>query len=344
MPKSDYATLKQLARERGLFDPQPVYYTVKITLTLVLLAGCVAFLILVHDRWLQLLNAGFLAMIDAQLGFIAHDVGHRQVFRGRWSNLVAGLIFGNLLLGMSEEWWIDKHNRHHSSPNVLDHDPDIDVPVIAFTEEQALAKRGLARVIVRYQKYLYIPITALLGLSPRNLSVRFLLRKESRHPVPEALFLAAHFLLYFGLLFVTLGVGWGLLFFAIHHALSGMFLGSAFAPNHKGMPVLDADNQLDFLRRQVLTSRNIVGHPITDFWYGGLNYQIEHHLFPSMARNRLHDVQGLVKDYCRALAIPYHETSVLQSYREILGELHRVSAPLRLTAAEASKVDASSPI
>ena len=332
MPRNDYPTIKQMVRERGLFEPQPRYYSFKILFTLSLLGLSLAFLFLVHDVWLQMLNAAFLAFVDGQLGFLAHDIGHRQVFRGRWKNVIGGLIFGNLLLGMSEEWWITKHNRHHSHPNHLDQDPDIDVPLIAFTDEQALAKRGIPRFIVRYQRYFYLPITALLGFSPRNLSIRFLLRKESSRPWLEVIFLTAHFVLYFGLLFAVLGVGPGLLFAGVHHALSGMYLGSTFAPNHKGMPVLEADNDLDYLHRQVLTARNITAHPFTDFWYGGLNYQIEHHLFPNMPRNRLGEAQVLVKEYCRQLGISYHETSVLQSYREIFAELHRVSAPLRQPA------------
>ena len=119
------------------------------------------------------------------------------------------------------------------------------------------------------------------------------------------------------------------LFIAVHRGLFGMYMVSIFAPNHKAMPVLDRDSQLDFLHRQVLTSRNVIAHPITDFWYGGLNYQIEHHLFPSMPRNKLREVQVIVKAFCRAHSIAYHETSVLQSYREILQHLHEVGAPLR---------------
>jgi fatty acid desaturase len=95
------------------------------------------------------------------------------------------------------------------------------------------------------------------------------------------------------------------------------------------MPILERDSQLDFLRRQVLTSRNVLAHPITDFWYGGLNYQIEHHLFPRLPRNKLREAQPIVKDFCRDHSIAYHETSVLQSYREILQHLHEVGAPLR---------------
>ena len=95
--------------------------------------------------------------------------------------------------------------------------------------------------------------------------------------------ICAHFALYFGLLFSVLEPLQALLFIAVHRGLFGTYMVSIFAPNHKAMPLLERDSKVDFLRRQVLTSRNVIAHPITDFWYGGLNYQIEHHLFPSVA-------------------------------------------------------------
>ena len=77
-----------------------------------------------------------------------------------------------------------------------------------------------------------------------------------------------------------------LVFIAVHQGLLGLYLGSVFAPNHKGMPILSKDDDSDFLRRQVLTARNVRGGRLTDLLLGGLNYQIEHHLFPSMPRPR----------------------------------------------------------
>ena len=139
-----------------------------------------------------------------------------------------------------------------------------------------------------------------------------------------------HYLLYFGLLFSCLTIGQALLFFVIHRALFGLYLGSVAAPNHKGMLVSDKDTQLDFLHQQVLSSRDVRAHPVTDFWYGGLNYQIEHHLFPTLPRNKLKESQQIVKAFCKESGIPYHEVGFLQSYREIFRHLYQVSAPLRV--------------
>jgi fatty acid desaturase len=325
-----YAELKRLIKQNGLLDHQPTYYAGKITFTLGLLVVSLTLLLIFGNPWLQLLNAAYLALVFVQISLVAHDCGHRQFsFHASWKNNWATLIFGNLLLGISRQWWIDKHNEHHGHPNQIDVDPDVDIPLLAFEEEQALNKRGLARFVVQYQAYLIFPLSLLQALSMHFKSVRFLIEKKAKSIMAEALLLAVHFALYFGLLFSVLEPLTAMLFIAVHRGLFGMYMVSIFAPNHKAMPVLDRDSQLDFLHRQVLTSRNVIAHPITDFWYGGLNYQIEHHLFPSMPRNKLREAQAIVKDFCRAHSIAYHETSVLQSYREILQHLHEVGAPLR---------------
>lgn len=114
-----------------------------------------------------------------------------------------------------------------------------------------------------------------------------------------------------------------MLFFVVNHGVTGLYMGSVFAPNHKGMPVLEKDELMGFMRQQIITTRNLKPHPITDFVYGGLNYHIEHHLFPNMPRNNLKKARVVVREFCRTHSLPYYETSVLQSQREILGYLHK---------------------
>lgn len=313
----------------GLLKPQLAACLYTIVLTLLLLVLGVALLALVQQLWLRLLDAAFLAVVFTQIGFIGHDIGHGQVLRTGWQRHLLSLLHGNVLLGVSTGWWVDKHNDHHRHPNQLDHDPDIAIAILAFAPEQAQQMRGVARVIGRYQAYLLLPLLLLEGFSLRLDSLRFLLRQPARQRWLELLLLAVHVVWYGGFLIAVLGVGHAALVLLVHQALFGLYIGSVFAPNHKGMPVLAADSELDFLSRQVLTARNVRAHRLTDFWYGGLNYQIEHHLFPSMPRRNLRQAQPLVKAFCAAHALPYHETGVLQSYREILHALHAVGAPLR---------------
>jgi len=88
------------------------------------------------------------------------------------------------------------------------------------------------------------------------------------------------------------------------------------------MPVVGKDERGDFLRRQVLTSRNIRGSLLTDLAPGGLNYQIEHHLFPSMPRPNLRQARAPVQVFCAQRGVPYSETGLLASYAQVRRHLH----------------------
>ncbi len=326
---NEYAELKKLIKQRGLLDKQPVYYTFKILYTVTLLAMGIAFLFFIHIFWFQLLDAVFLAFVFGQIGFLGHDAGHRQIFHSTWKNDIVVMLQGNLLVGMSYTWWLNKHNQHHSHPNQLDMDPDIAIPAICFSQEEALSKRNFWRFLTKYQAYAFFPFLLLVGLELQCSSVLYLLRNEVKNRSLELSLLALHYILYFGLVFSQMNIWQGIVFIIVNQALFGLYLGSTFAPNHKGMPVLEKSSKMDFLRRQVLTARNVTSHPFNDFWYGGLNYQIEHHLFPSMPRKNLKEAQKIIKVFCHERSISYYETSMPQSYMEILLFLHQIGTPLR---------------
>lgn len=272
-----------------------------------------------------------MAFVFTQIGFIAHDTGHRQAFQNARKNDLYGIIHANLMVGMSYGWWLRKHNIHHAYPNLHGVDPDIDIPVIAFSEEDALEKRGIAKFIVKYQSILFFPLLLFESISLRVGNFEFLIKtKDWKYRVVEVILLVLHFTWYFGVIFYALD-GWqAILFIVIHQALYGLYLASVFAPNHKGMLMLPKDTDMGFLRLQVLTARNVKAHPITDFWYGGLNYQIEHHLFPSMARNKLREAQRIIRQFCDGQGVSYYETSMLGSYVEILHYLHPCERSLKI--------------
>jgi fatty acid desaturase len=335
-PQSDYALLKKRIQDAGLLGKRPGYYSLAITANLSLFALCIALLFLTRNVWLQALIAVGLGLSSGQLGFQLHDAGHRQMFKSQWKNALVGLITADALLGMSYGWWVQKHNRHHGNPNDVDLDPDIEVGAIAYNEQQALGRRGPWRELTKYQAYFFFPLTTFLAWSMHFTGVRYLVTEESKFRRTEFAMLAAHAAIYLGGLIYLLGPWTALLVVVIHKGVGGAYLASVFAPNHKGMLQTDANNQLDFVRTQVLTARNVRSHPVTDYWYGSLNYQIEHHLFPGMARPSVRKAQPIVKAFCAERGIDYCETGFLQSYRELLSFLHEVGAPLRKAAAQSA--------
>ncbi len=328
-----------MVAEKGLLDRQYLHYAAKISLHLALLGVGIAVIILFDQLWVQLLNAVFLANVFAQFGFIGHDSGHRQIFRSGFRNDLVMLLAG-LVTGMTPSWWQDKHNTHHRNPNQLDADGDIEVSVFAFTGEQALEKRGFLRLLVKYQAFLFYPVLLLTSLSLLGGGLAYLVRRERvRYPAAELAVVIVGVALYIGILFAFLPWWHAVLFVLVHRALAGLHMGAVFAPNHKGMPVLEPGTKLDYLRQQVLTARDVLPNPVIDYAYGGLNYQIEHHLFPNMPRNRLKQSREIVRTFCEERGISYHSTGFWQSHREILGYLHEVSSPLRRKSSEAKAVD-----
>ncbi|GAA3162010.1 acyl-CoA desaturase [Planomonospora alba] len=326
---SDYAVLARRIADAGLLERRPGYYTVRIGLVgALLVAGWTAFF-LVGDSWYQLLVAVLLAVAFAQAALLAHDVAHRQVFRSRRSSEIAGLVAGNLVIGMSYGWWMDKHTRHHANPNHEERDPDVSPEILIWSERQARASRGVARFIGRWEAFLFFPLLTLEGLNLHVASVRALRRPSLRNRRTEGLLLAVHAAAYLGAVFAVLPAGKALAFLALHQAVFGVYLGCTFAPNHKGMPTLTGEQELDFLRRQVLTSRNVRGGLLLDAVLGGLNHQIEHHLFPSMPTPNLRRARPIVRAYCAELGVPYLESGLLSSYGQALRHMHAVGAPLR---------------
>lgn len=328
---SDFARLSRAVQDAGLMRRRHGYYWTRFAVLTGLLGGLVTALVLIGPSWWQLVVAAVLAVVLGQVMFLGHDVAHRQVFAsGRWNDW-ASLVIANLYAGMSHGWWLHKHSRHHAKPNQVGADPDIDADVILFHNEEREKQPGRLGAWFRTrQGWLFFPLLLLEGLNLHVSGIKTIFGRGpvKRRPVEIAL-VTARIGGYLALVFWLLPVGMALAFLGVQLGLFGLYMGAVFAPNHKGMPILPRDTRLDFMRRQVLMSRNIRGGRLTDLFMGGLNYQIEHHLFPSMPRPHLRRAQPLVRDYCATEGIPYAETSLAGSYRIVIRYLNDVGLAAR---------------
>lgn len=320
---SDFAELRRRIEAAGLLERRPRYYAVRLSVVAAMVVvGWTAFA-LVGASWWTLAVAAFLAVTSAQVALVAHDLAHRQVFRSNRTSRRAGLVAGNLVIGMSYGYWMHKHTAHHANPNHDDLDPDVGPGVLVWSREAAQGKGFLAR----HQAWLFFPLLTLLGISLKRDSVRALRDGTVKDARTEGRLLVAHAVLYVAAVGLVLPPLQALAFVVVHQALFGVYLGMTFAPNHKGMP--HPDGSEDFLRKQVLTSRNVEGGVLVDAALGGLNHQIEHHLFPSMPTPNLRRVVPVVRAYCAELGVPYESTGLVDSYRQALAHLHDVGADLR---------------
>ncbi|MFI2760594.1 fatty acid desaturase family protein [Streptomyces echinatus] len=326
---SDFAGLSRRIAAAGLLKRRPGYYTVRLGLVTGSFAAAWAAFLLLGDTWWQLAVAAFLALVFGQVALVAHDLAHGQVFRRRRHSEIGGRLFGNLGIGMSYGWWMNKHTRHHAHPNHEELDPDVAPDILVWSAEQARSSTGPARLIGGRQALLFFPLLTLEGFNLHVAGVRALRSPFMKNRLLEGALLLLHCAAYLSALFLVLSPGKAVAFLVVHQCLFGVYLGCTFAPNHKGMPTITGEQRLDFLRRQVLTSRNVRGGRFTDAMLGGLNYQIEHHLFPSMPTVHLRRARVIVRQYCAEIGVPYHETGLIRSYREALTHLHRVGEPIR---------------
>lgn len=331
---SDFAPLLRRVRTAGLLDRRPFSYAIRAVWTLGFYGAVWGAMAWIGDSWYQLLAGAVLAVAFGQVAFLGHDAGHQAIFSSRRLNDAAGRAFGSLV-GLSFGWWVDTHNRHHANPNDVARDPDIEDGVLAYTPDQATRRGGaLSRFIARRQAWLFFPLLTLQGISMHVDSAVAIASDNDRSARGgsrrlEAVRLVGHIALYVVALLLIMSPEKAAAVAAVHQAVFGIYMGCSFAPNHKGMPFTGPSDRPDYLRRQVLTSRNVRGGWWTDLALGGLNYQIEHHLFPSMPRASLRRAQPIVREHCRTLGLSYCETSLLGSYAAVLSHLNSIGAPLR---------------
>ncbi len=306
------------------------YYAVRFAMLAVALAGVWVAFAFIGDSWVQMAVAAALGIVLTQIIFYSHDAAHRQVFASQRANETTALIMGTLIGGVSLAWWHNKHNKHHQAPNQIGKDSDIDASVVHFYPPENPPKNRILAFLHQRQGWWFFPILSVEMLNLHAQGVQALLtRRGMKRRWTEIGMLLVRLGGYPALLFVVLSPGRATAFLVVQLVVTGMYLGTSFAASHIGMPIVPRDARIDFFRRQVLTSRNISGGRVASFAMGGLNYQIEHHLFPSMPRPNLHKVMPLVQNFCANNNIEYHEVNILKAWQIVALHLNKVGLSAR---------------
>ena len=322
---SEYTALSKKIKEEGLLARTVGFYVKKFIVWAAVLAGAITASVFVGESWWQIAIAAVIGICITQVAFMAHEAAHRQVFATNKTNDRVGLVLANLFAGLSYDWWMSKHTRHHANPNLVGKDPDIAIRGLAFTAEQVEERTGMWGFIARHQGLLFFPLLTLTAFDLLTSSLKILLAtKGVKNRAQEIIYFVLHYGALVALPFIFLPPLLAGVFVLVTLMVFGFYMGISFAPNHKGMPVLPHDSKVDFLSRQVLTSRNIRSNWFIDNMMGGLNYQIEHHLFPSMSRPHLKRAKEIVREYCEDKQIKYTETGLFRSYGIVVSYLNRV--------------------
>ncbi len=324
-PISEFAALMHTIRDAGLLRRRRGFYIATFAVITVAMVGAWFGFAMLQDTWYTLLIAGAMGILFTQYAFITHELAHRQVFESGKLNEFSGRIMADLVVGISYSWWMSKHTRHHAHPNQVDKDPDIETDFIIFQKDHAVGLKGFAGFFAKRQGWFFFPALLAEGLNLHVQAFRTVLSpgKVDKRAL-EIVLLTVRNAGFLAVVFTFLPLGMAFAFVGVQLAIFGLYMGASFAPNHKGMPILPRDSKVDFLRRQVLTSRNIRGSLFMNHFMGGLNYQVEHHLFPSMPRPSLKRAGEIVKEYCASRNILYTEVGLLTSYGIVIRHLNEV--------------------
>jgi len=277
-----------------------------------------------------------------QLGWLGHDACHHGLTPNRKLNNVLGYFFGNVLNGFSVNWWKNRHNSHHAITNVLDADPDVDnLPLFVWSEHDLdkVTDAGLATVIVPYQHYYFVPWTTTLKIIWSLQSCFFLYDRESQNKsyikalLMEKVTIALHYVLLFLVLRLTPSIGAAIFFLLGSEFIGGSAIALIVFMNHYACEQLQKieGKDADFLTIQLRGTRNINSGIFMDWFAGGLNYQIEHHLFPTIPRHNLSKVKPFVENFCRENDLPYMSFSYWECLISVLQRLESVANTYKKT-------------
>lgn len=359
-----YRDLRSKLVMMGMFKSNIGFYIYKQLSNISMWAASMAMMYYSENPLVHIASAMLMGLFFQQCGWLAHDFLHHQVFKNRRYGDYAGLFWGNLMQGFSVQWWKNKHNGHHAVPNLhnssalaQDGDPDIDtMPLLAWSVTQAKQYRELqadgkdsafVKFMIKNQHIFYFPILLLARLSWLNESFKTsfglgaasenaaleLKAKGLQYPITEKLFIASHHVWMF-----AYACGFGRFSFLYSAALyllvtasSGFYLAIVFGLGHNGMATYDADKRPDFWKLQVTTTRNITGgHGLPQFfvdWFcGGLQYQVDHHLFPGIPRHNLRKTHEFVESFCKEWGVRYHEADMYDGTIEVLDCLKNVGS------------------
>lgn len=309
----------------GCFRPATLRCAAYAALVLGCYAAGYAALLADPGAAVRALAIALLAFISVHAGFLAHEAGHGAITRDRRLATLLGHVFHTFLTGLSSTYFRHIHGLHHPHCNDRGRDPDMQSEFIAMYEQSALAKTGLGKLISRHQAVLVWMLIGLQGFTLKLDGLCYVWR-NLRSTRLDQLFLVAHFALWFAPPVLVLGLRDAWLNYSLMTVLIGFYVGTIFVVNHLGTRVIEPGESISFFMQELAVTRNLGTSRLQDFFFGGLNNHIEHHLFPSMPTARLREARRITRDFCRRHGIVYREMSWLEAARDVARHLRAMSA------------------
>ena len=268
-----------------------------------------------------------LGLSCGRVGWVEHEAGHNSL-TGIISidKRLQEFVFG-LGCGMSSHWWNSQHNRHHAAPQKLKHDVDLEtLPLIAFNK--AIAAKGARSAFARFwlprQAYLFIPVTCGMVAYGWQLVLHPMAIWKKKYYFEAVCILARYFAAALICHFGGFSFGQAILGWTVVNCIGGSYLFGTFTVSHTHKPVLDADKHIHWAEYGSDHTININKHPITDWWMGYLNYQIEHHLFPAMPQYQFVEIHPRVRKMFEDNGLDYDTRPFWQAMRDSFHNMNEV--------------------
>ena len=300
--------LKTQIKDAGLLDRVPVRGSIEMIAIIVSLIIALT----TAPLWHPVLLALFLTLLFTRSVFVSHDILHTQYFKSKSLSKKLSYPFSALILSNSSSWWDYKHNvRHHTYCNIIEKDEDIRALDGAFTHQKG------NKPFLKKHKYI-IFWGALFFMFPAFIGQSYKYVIKHKHWGELGLMLL-HWPLIWGTLLYQIGFSNTLLVALVMNFVLSPWLAFGFITNHLGCETFSEEEAKDFswMELQMRGSRSLKGGMLVHWFYGGLNTQIEHHLFPKAPRFNLLKVQKMTKDFAQKYDIPYFETTPLMAYVQI---------------------------
>jgi fatty acid desaturase len=306
--------LRTELRSRGLFEPRAVSTSIKLLSMLAAFAALSAAVILL-PAWCAVFLVPLAAVPAVTAAMVGHEAAHGSFARSKAVNeLMLHLLFP-LFSGLGALHWKNKHNRlHHGAPNVVDKDQDIELwPMTLSCIEYRRSGRFRRWLQRELQGYLFWPLTMALAFTMRAASLRHLVTHARTHGIDRAWLADASCLLGHYVLWLVVPAFWFgalpvVLFYVGLWTVGGALLALIFAPAHMGMPIVtEAETKANVWRHQLETTRNFMLPRWISWFFVGLDFQVEHHLFPRMPHQQLRRASPVVRSWCARVGTPYQE-------------------------------------
>ncbi|XP_036068244.1 fatty acid desaturase 2 [Oryzias melastigma] len=329
----DFENLRVQAEKKGLFKTNPLFFG--LHLGHILLLEVLAWLLvwLCGTGWtMTFLCSILLATAQSQAGWLQHDFGHLSVFRkSKWNHLVHKFVIGHLK-GASANWWNHRHFQHHAKPNIFRKDPDVnmlDMFVLGNTQPVEYGVKKIKRMPYNHQHQYFF----LLGpplLIPVYFHMQIMKTMIHHHHWVDLVWSLSYYLRFFFSYIPLYGVFGSFVLLTFVRFLESHWFVWVTQMNHLPMEIENEKHQ-DWVTMQLQSTCNIEQSFFNDWFSGHLNFQIEHHLFPTMPRHNYHLIAPQVHVLCKKYGIPYQVKSLWQGVVDVVRSL-RTSGELWLDA------------